>query len=309
MEGGSGVQKKIDAVFEGGGVKGIAFVGAITEFERHGFSWNRVAGTSAGAIIASLLAAGYKADELNKVMHDFNYMALQKKQGLARIPYIGPWLNLWIKKGMYTADYLYNWMDTALAAKRIHTFDDLPPGTLKVIASDITDSRLLVLPDDAEKIGLSPQTLSVALAVRMSASLPFYFQPVIVRQKGAPVYIVDGGILSRFPLWLFEENSQLCYPTIGFRLSASSEVKPYPIRTLREYGNAMLRTMMQAHDQRYVEKQHAARTVFIPTEGIPAAKFDLTEEEREWLYKSGEMAARQFMIRMPGLRNKRTKTS
>ncbi|GEN32840.1 MULTISPECIES: patatin-like phospholipase family protein [Aneurinibacillus] len=300
--------KKIDAVFEGGGVKGIAFVGAITEFERRGFGWNRVAGTSAGAIIASLVAAGYRADELNELMKGFDYMALQKKQGLARIPGIGSWLNLWVKKGFYSGDYLYNWMNIHLAAKNVHVFGDLPSGTLKVIASNITDGRLLVLPDDAEQLGLCPRSLSVALAVRMSASLPFYFEPIIIRRQGLPVYVVDGGILSRFPLWLFEENSQSCYSTIGFRLSASYETKSYRINTLPEYMNAMLKTMMQAHDQRYIEKQHAARTVFIPTEGIPAAKFDITEEERKWLYQSGEAAAKQFMIRLPSLRIKR-KTS
>ncbi|MFT9848067.1 patatin-like phospholipase family protein [Aneurinibacillus sp. REN35] len=300
--------KKIDAVFEGGGVKGIAFVGAIAEFERRGYSFCRVAGTSAGAIIASLVAAGYRADELNELMKGFNYMALQKKQGMARIPCIGTWLNLWIKKGMYSADYLYNWMDAQLAAKKIHTFGDLPEGALKVIASDITAGRLLVLPDDAKQLGLLPQSLSVALAVRMSASLPFYFEPVILQKQGVPVYVVDGGILSRFPLWLFEEDSQSCYPTIGFRLSANYDTKAYKTNTLPEYVNAMLKTMMQAHDQRYIDKQHAARTVFIPTEGIPAAKFDITEEERTWLYQSGEAAARQFMTRLPSLRLKR-KTS
>lgn len=300
--------RKINAVFEGGGVKGIAFAGAITEFEQHGFSWRRVAGTSAGAIVASLVAAGYRADELNGLMKEFDYMALQKKQGIARIPGIGPWLNLWMKKGIYSADYLYNWMDIHLSAKNIRVFGDLPPNTLKVIASDITDGRLLVLPDDAERIGLCPQSLSIALAVRMSASLPFYFEPVIVQRKGMPVYIVDGGILSRFPLWLFEDDNESHYPTIGFRLSASYETKPYGIHTLPEYMNAMVKTMIQAHDQRYIDKQHAARTVFIPTEGIPAAKFDITEVEREWLYQSGIAAAKQFMGRMHLLRLKR-KTS
>jgi NTE family protein len=297
--------KKIDAVFEGGGVKGIAFVGAVTEFERRGFEWNKVAGTSAGAIIASLIAAGYRANELNELMRDFNYMALQKKQGLTRIPGIGPWLTLWLKKGIYSGDYLYDWMDANLAVKNIRVFGDLPPGTLKVIASDITDGRLLVLPDDAEKIGMSPHSMSVALAVRMSASLPFYFEPVIVQRAGMPVYVVDGGILSNFPLWLFEGSDQLYYPTIGFHLSANYEVKPRKINTLPQYMNAMLKTMMQAHDQRYIDKQHAVRTVFIPTEGISAAKFDLSEQEREWLYKSGEAAAKQFMTRMPSLRLKR----
>ncbi|WP_047151473.1 patatin-like phospholipase family protein [Aneurinibacillus tyrosinisolvens] len=299
---------KIDAVFEGGGVKGIGFVGAIQAFEQQGFRWNRVAGTSAGAIIAGLLAAGFTAEELRQLMKEFNYVALQKKQGIARIPFIGPWVNLWVCKGMYTGDYLYKWVEKQLRRKNVCTFGDLPAGSLKIIASDITDGRLLVIPDDLDKIGYDPSTFSVALAIRMSASLPFYLQPVILKNGNAPVYIVDGGILSKFPLWIFGENTELDYPTIGFRLSAGYEAEPYPISNFPDYVHAMLRTMMQAHDQRYVEKQHAARTVFIPTDGISTTKFDLTEEERDWLYESGNEAAHDFFTRLPALRKKR-KTS
>ncbi len=50
---------KIDGVFEGGGVRGIAHVGAICALAEKGYEWERVAGTSAGSIIAALLAAGY----------------------------------------------------------------------------------------------------------------------------------------------------------------------------------------------------------------------------------------------------------
>jgi len=49
---------KVNAVFEGGGVRAIALVGAIAEAERQGIKIHRVAGTSSGAIVASLLAAG-----------------------------------------------------------------------------------------------------------------------------------------------------------------------------------------------------------------------------------------------------------
>lgn len=302
---------KIDAVFEGGGVKGIAFAGAVSEFERCGYTFHQVAGTSAGSIIASLIAAGYKERELKALMESFDYAALQQKRGLTRIPVVGPWLNVCIKKGIYSADYLQDWMQEQLGKRGIYTFGDLPEGKLKVIASDITDAKLLVLPDDAQRIGYTPEELPIPLAVRMSTSIPFYFEPVIVYDKLMPVYVVDGGILSNFPLWIFGDNADAPYPTIGFRLRADSKVKPYPIHNLRDYMNAMLRTMIQAHDQRYVEQQHAARTVFIPTNGIATTQFDLSKEEQAWLYESGVEAAKRFMSRMPQLRrrSKKEKTS
>ena len=59
MKGTNGL--KADAVFEGGGVKGIGLVGAVAFAEEKGYRWVNLAGTSAGAIVAALLAAGYNA--------------------------------------------------------------------------------------------------------------------------------------------------------------------------------------------------------------------------------------------------------
>ncbi|WCK53161.1 patatin-like phospholipase family protein [Aneurinibacillus sp. Ricciae_BoGa-3] len=300
--------RQLDAVFEGGGVKGIAFAGAVCEFEKRGYSWNRVAGTSAGAIIAALLAAGYTGVELSELMKEFQYHRLQARQGVSLFfPILGSWIKLWIQKGFNTGDYLLNWMDKRLKEKGVHTFADLPADRLKITASDITDGRLLVLPDDAGRIGIKPQSFPVSLAVRMSASLPFYLQPVIVKNGKRPIYVVDGGLLSNFPLWIFTENKTSLYPTIGFRLSAGYEPHPNKVDNFPEYIHAMLRTMMMAHDQRYVEKEHAVHTVFIPTDGISASKFDLKPEERDQLFAAGETSAVQFLSRLPAMR--RTKTS
>jgi NTE family protein len=52
------------AIFEGGGAKGYAHVGALKAAEERGIAFRKVAGTSAGAIVAALVAAGYTADEL-----------------------------------------------------------------------------------------------------------------------------------------------------------------------------------------------------------------------------------------------------
>jgi len=64
---------KADAVFEGGGVKGIGFVGAIAVAEERGFTWQNVAGTSAGAIVATLIAAGYTAGEMREILSNLDY--------------------------------------------------------------------------------------------------------------------------------------------------------------------------------------------------------------------------------------------
>ncbi len=61
-------EKCADLVFDGGGVKGIALVGALSVLEEEGFQPQNVAGTSAGAIVATLLAAGYTAVQLRDIL-------------------------------------------------------------------------------------------------------------------------------------------------------------------------------------------------------------------------------------------------
>jgi NTE family protein len=72
---------KCDAVFEGGGVKGVGLVGAVAVTEAKGYELVNVAGTSAGAIIAALVAAGYHADELREIIATLDYAKFRDQGG------------------------------------------------------------------------------------------------------------------------------------------------------------------------------------------------------------------------------------
>src|SRR5690606_1602286 len=121
---------------------------------------------------------------------------------------IGTSLRFYFKKGLYSGDALEEWVYDKLREKGIRTFADVPPGKLRIIASDITNGRLLVLPDDIAQYGQDPQQMEVARAVRMSTSIPFFFDPVMLQTPTSrkTFYIVDGGILSNFPMWLFDRE-------------------------------------------------------------------------------------------------------
>ena len=79
-----------DAAFEGGGVEGIAFVGALQAFEEAGFQWQKLAGTSAGAIIATLVAVGCTAIELKEVMDQIDFRKFKNTNVMGRMPLLGP---------------------------------------------------------------------------------------------------------------------------------------------------------------------------------------------------------------------------
>ncbi|MBI2868728.1 MAG: patatin-like phospholipase family protein [Chloroflexi bacterium] len=297
-----------DAVFEGGGVKGIGLAGAVAVAEEKGYRWSNLAGTSAGGIVASLLAAGYSGVELKDIISKVDYTRFKDCRGPGRLPVIGPISSLLFRKGMYEGRYFESWLRGLLREKNVRTFadlvieefkeDDRYRFKLRVIASDVTRGRMLVLPQDAAQFGMKPEDLDVAAAVRMSMSIPFFFEPVIFRNRKArqSSYIVDGGVLSNFPVWLFDTESDVpAWPTFGFKLVEPEEGAPRRIRGPVSLLAALFGTMMEAHDARYIENEQFVRTIPIPTLGVKTTEFNITTERTEALYHSGRRAAEEFL--------------
>ncbi|GAA4709980.1 patatin-like phospholipase family protein [Brevibacillus fulvus] len=287
---------KADAVFEGGGVKGIAFIGALSEMEAKGYRWERLAGTSAGSIVAALLAAGYHSKELLEVFQTFNYIALLERTGMGKLKFVGPLYNLLVHEGMYSSNALERFVGELLKKKGIVTFADLPPDKLKIIASDLTAGRMIVFPDDLPSFGINPASFPISRAVQMSSSIPYFFQPFLLKNGKERHYIVDGAVLSNFPVWLFDVREIPRWPTFGFRLRGpQADLTTTRIRSVFSLTKALFTTMLEAHDRLYVEKAHAVRTIFIPTLDVKTTDFDLAEEKRALLFEAGKTAAKKFL--------------
>lgn len=298
---------KADAVFEGGGVKGVGLVGAVAVAEEKGYQWVNVAGTSAGAIIAALVAAGYTQAEMKSILDELDYNRFKDTSLLDRVPFVGPMTSLIFEKGIYEGRFFENWMRGLLREKNVETFSDLVLEEykdderyrfkLRVIASDITRGRLLVLPQDVVDFGIRPEDLNVAAAIRMSMSIPFFFEPVKLRnmKTNEVSYVVDGGILSNFPVWLFDTEGGIPeWPTFGFKLVEPQEGTPQRVRGPISLLAALISTMAEAHDARYIEDAQFVRTIPIPTLGVGTTEFDITKEKSEALYQSGRQAAEKF---------------
>ena len=166
-------KKKYDGVFEGGGVKGVALIGALKRMEDEGIGFGRVAGTSAGAITAALIAAGYKAEEIKDILweKDFNDFAnvkifVEKKWRIIFSRHIFRLISLFFANtgyGVFRTKKFYLWIRDLLKQKGITDFKSTPL-YLRVFAVDVMKQQLLqfdknVCPD-----------LEVAEAVRMSMS-------------------------------------------------------------------------------------------------------------------------------------------
>jgi NTE family protein len=332
---------RADGVFEGGGVKGLAFVGALAAAEEElGIrEWVNVAGTSAGAIVAALLVAGYTPARLRALLDELDY------NSFADYGFGGKWIGgplnalriRGVAKGEAFKQSLGDWLvesdleggrDATFAAVERHDLPaDLSPEQreasrfrLRVIASDVTEGRMLVLPqdiadyEDAEGNALRPEDLKIVDAVRMSMSFPFFFDPVKLQRAGKEHLIVDGGVLSNYPIWLFDSPGAIRRHTWGFRLhpGIGDYVPPFqPIgRPFWEIplAKAILHATMSAWDER-LERSSAVRTVSIPTGSVSTLDFNLSESDRKALFAGGHDVARDFFRSQPDYVNQFGRTA
>jgi NTE family protein len=302
---------RADGVFSGGGIKGLAFAGAVQAAAEAGYDeWVQLAGTSAGAIAAMMLAVGYDAQGLRTALDtvDFSKIADYGSLGKAEIP-----INVERLHGATHGKALKEWIEQLLAqAPRPATkFGDLDAGKLRVVGTDLAHTRMIVFPDDVglyvDDRGkpLTPAEFSIVDAVRISAGYPYFFPPLSLRdaQTRKQGVLVDGGVCSPFPVFLFD-HPQPAHPTWGFRLFAgSAPEKPtytdisgllWPVDMLK----AIVDTSTNALDG-FELKAFGPRTISLPTGDIPTLDFALTDAQKQELYDGGHKAAKAFFDSKP----------
>ena len=363
---------KYDLVFEGGGAKGMVFVGAIEEFSRRGHTVGRLLGTSAGAITAALLAAGYTTDEMLAALTetedgtpvfasfmgvppplteveiatgairqllegiDFKFLfdGWEKKlddavaRGLAGNERFRHMIALVERGGWFAADTFLAWLRTKLDAgtgkdgpRRFSglTLAGLFAATgveLSMVASDTTDAKILVLNHRT-----APEC-PVVWAVRMSMSIPLVWDEV-VWQAGWGTYlgrdltghtIVDGGLLSNFPIELFisaepqvvrlmgpKQDTSVLGLLIDERLPVTApakgrfiavNVKPGDLRTVKRLQR-LVDTATTAHDKMVID-EYRSLVVRLPAAGYGTTEFDMSEARRNALVEAGRQAMKLY---------------
>src|SRR6516164_1247347 len=310
-----------DLVLEGGGVKGTGLVGAITALTSAAepYTFHRVAGTSAGAIVASMLAAGYDVAAMNKIMTDLDFSQFEDENE-RHFRMLAEGSGLLFHEGLFRGKFLHDWIEQTLAEKNVRTWGDLKdddPGSslppeqrykLIVIVSDVSRGRMLRLPWDYEPLlGVNPDAQPVADAVRSSAGIPFFFRPFQmtanpdVTQGHGEILCTDGGMLSNFPVSIFDrtDGQPPRWPTFGIKLSARlspAQGTWNPDADAIQLARSLLTTMQKARDQVYVDQPSvASRTIFVDTTGYNATDYHLTSADKQKLFSNGVTAGTQFL--------------
>jgi NTE family protein len=307
--------KDADLVLEGGGVRGVALVGAVSVLEERGYRFHRVAGTSAGAIVGALVAAGVPAAELQRIMVSVDYRRFRDARGLARFGLPGQLVALLLHSGIYQGDELRDWLREILDRHGVRTFADLrgedrgcslPPEQdykLVVMASDLSHGALRRLPWDYGRYGHRPGEAEVADAVRASTSIAYYYRPVKLRDHVAEAdsWLLDGGLLSNFPVDVFDRRDAAPprWPTFGIKLSSRPDAMlgvrnriTGPLSMTR----ALIDTLSGFHDRLHLDDPAVvARTMFIDTGKVRSTDFDLDQATQQLLFENGRRAAERFL--------------
>ena len=311
-------------VFKGGGVRGIAYMGALESLEQEGVlqKIERVAGSSAGAIAATLACFRLPVDETVDL---FNSLDLAKVPQTSingneryKLPHLSNTENirrLVENYGWYSSAYFHEWLGDVIASQCGHnpraTFNDLHMRgyrDLYIAAANLSRKRTEFFSYQ------STPEVAVADAVRLSMSIPLFFEAVRFDGKefGKGDYFVDGGLFDNYPLHLFDQpdfarlnpfyRNGINWETLGlFLKSEELECATDPVMpdNLFEFLNLTLRSFYDTHDLSNLDKSlvDQKRSVIINDCGVSSLQFDLEpgSELYQKLYVSGRESVSNFL--------------
>jgi NTE family protein len=311
-------------VLSGGGVKGIGLVGAVVALLEAGYSAQRVSGTSAGSIVGAVVAAAamgekLSPEEVKELALQLDYEKFTDPGPVERLPVLGPSFAVLRGSGIYKGDYAHDWIRSQLNNLGVRTFGDLAirddslPAEqrykLVVTVADVTTGQLVRLPWDYRRVyGLDPDEQPVADAVRASMSIPFFFRPVtLTGSTGLTSTLVDGGILSNFPIDSLDrtDGRKPRWPSFGVTVlpnlpEGNDKVIP-ALAPIRLFGpphllESVITTVLVGRDQAYLSQPWVnARTIRVDSTEVGFLDFDISDNEIEALYAKGYAAAEKFL--------------
>ena len=308
-------------VFEGGGVKGIAYCGALEILDNKGILKNisRIAGTSAGAITAGLLAVGFDNNEIFTLLKKTSFSSfMDSKWGFIRDA-----IGLFSKFGWYKGKKFQQWFEQQVEKKtgnKNFTFKDLQeaisdqkPG-FKELA--VAGTNLSTQTTEIFSWETTPE-IPIANAIRISMSIPLFFYVVNFKNYR----YVDGGLYYNYPIDIFDNIKYLSdkkygkdidydpregaiynCQTLGLRVDTKEEIKsvfektpPQPIKNIKEFMGTLIGGYMEGMNKIHLHKNDWHRTIYIDSLGVKTTQFDLDDSTIDKLIKSGQNGATNYL--------------
>jgi NTE family protein len=300
-------------VFEGAGIRGIAYSGAIAELEKAGMIGpvEKVAGTSAGAIVALILSLGYTSSEIQAIVAGTDF----RKFNDGRYFFPGGIHRTNKFFGWYRGVRFEHWLEELIERKTGNaniSFEELHQRGFKdlyVTGSCINRQTLVILGRKTYP------RMKIKDAVRISMSIPLYFEAVFTDKDGNVVkhpkqkegldIMVDGGITGNFPIHVFDSLAVPDPSTLGFRVDrdaqiqndqAAGSIAPMEVKNLKQYFAAFYNMTIENLNRQQLSAADWQRTVSISDGMIGPRIRKLSAAEINTLVENGRSATRNFLL-------------
>ncbi|HKO82681.1 MAG TPA: patatin-like phospholipase family protein [Chitinophagaceae bacterium] len=306
-------------VFEGAGIRGIAYCGAIQALEDRGMlpAIEKVGGTSAGAITALCVSLGYSADEITDLLYSTKF----SKFNDGRFFFIGGINRVNKYFGWYRGEKFLKWIEKIIEKKTGNANISLEElynkgfKDLYITATILNEQRLVIL---------SRKTyprMRVKDAIRISISIPFYFEAVFIDKEGKTIrhpknkegldIMIDGGFVGNFPIKIFDSvvNKGSSEPvivnnsTLGFRVDNDKQIEndkqqknlaAMRVTNLKEYGRAFYNIIIENLNRQTLSDSDWKRTVSISDGAVRPRIRKLSKAEITVLIENGRAATNNF---------------
>lgn len=313
-------------VFEGGGVLGVAYLGALQYLWQSGALRNlkRTAGTSAGAITACITSLNLPFPELKSIVDTLNFKNIPDSHSPSNLPELSAPLlkelesvlddfngfyRIVTKYGWFSSNYFYQWLKTQIASqfdpakkKPPYTFADfknpaLHKGQRSFHDLYIIGTNLNCHTSRIFSFETTPE-MEVAQAVKISMSIPLFFEAVEMGD-----FYCDGGLMWNYPISLFDSpsfhpNQSVSINPNTLGLCFLSPEQCFPVRNLVDFIFHLYRSLLSVQkDLFYKSPEDKARSIQIDTGKISFIDFNITADDPTYrfLYQQGYQAAKAFL--------------
>jgi len=295
-------------VFSGGGIKGIAYIGAIKALEEMNMMTDvhRYAGSSAGMIMAALLAIGMNSKELYQNMMGLNFSEFLEEtkvdiEELADNPktLLEPLTSAMViydevfYRGLSDGSYFLKWLTHMFKKKGFNertTYKALYQSTgkeLYCVLCNLNYGKTVIANHE------TTPNMPVIASVKASMSIPFIYRPF---EWEGDIY-VDGGTMYNYPIEIFDEGCPVEH-TLGFILSSKQDIlspKRMEDENLWQHIACVYEAVRNVANEYCFRVGNEYRTIFIDHQHVNTLDFSLTYAEKEMLYKEGYQATYQYI--------------
>lgn len=315
-------------MLEGGGIRGLAYPGAIQVLEKKGIikEIENVAGSSAGAITALMIGLGYTSHEMDSILQSLKIQQfndgknifgkihrLKKEYGIFKGQKFERWLGNLIQYKTGNANATFG--DLHLLHQNSNMFKDV-----YCTGTNVTKQKLQIFSWD------HTPSMQLKTAIHISGCIPVYYKPVAIDSLWDEVAIknnknkfdlyVDGGMIENYPINMFDtclkgndpfncDSLKYNYQTLGLKLERPEQIEQfnkgatsiatYPVSSLNDYKLALINLLQEILGRKTVDlKNEQGRTIYISYGNVFGKIRKVSSAEKKELFDNGVIAAEKF---------------